>query len=299
MHVSDILDLAEGTRFSIEVYPPKTTGTSDDPSLQKHLSAIFDTVENLMKFDPAFISVTYNPEGKTRATSIPIAAIIKQRFGLESVAHLTCISMRADDLRRTLDVLEYFEIDNILALRGDKPTGYAPLPGGLEHASDLVGEIIRHDHGFCIGVAGYPEGHPECLNGGGERDLVYDLSNFRHKVMKGAHFSISQLFMENHLYFDFINRARAQGIDVPILPGIMPITDHLTLGIVRGLCGASIPPSLEQRVENNRDDPEEVMEIGIDQAVRQCKGLMDRVPCIHFYTMDKWQPTERIINELR
>jgi len=299
MYVSDILEQTDETRFSIEVYPPKTTGSSDDPSLQKHLSAIFDTVENLLKFDPAFISVTYNPEGKTRATSIPIAAIIKQRFGLESVAHLTCISMRADDLLRTLDVLEYFEIDNILALRGDKPPGYAPHPGALDHASDLVSGIINHDHGFCIGVAGYPEGHPECLNGDGERDLAYDLKYFRNKVMKGAHFSISQLFMENDLYFDFIRRARDQDINIPMLPGIMPITDHLTLGIVRGLCGASGPASLEQRVENNRDDPEEVMEIGIDQAVRQCKGLMDRVPCIHFYTMDKWQPTERIINELR
>ena len=298
MHVSDILTDNDETRFSLEVYPPKGSGSPGSPSLQKHLSAIFDTVENLRRFDPAFISVTYNPEGKTRTTSIPIAAIIKQRFDVEAVAHLTCIAMAREELGRTLDVLEYFHIENILALRGDRPEGFRSFPGNLEHASDLVHEIVKHTHDFCIGVAGYPEGHQECISELGERDLERDLTNFTNKVETGASFSISQLFLENSTYLDFVKRSREKGIGIPILPGIMPITDLETIEIIQGLCGATIPSSLARRLLENRDDLREIREIGIDHAIRQCKGLMDRVPCIHFYTMDKWEPTERIIRSL-
>ena len=298
MHVSDILKDDSETRFSLEVYPPKGSGAPGSPSLQKHLSAIFDTVENLRKFDPAFISVTYNPEGKTRTTSIPVAAIIKQRFDVEAVAHLTCIAMSREELGRTLDVLEYFHIENILALRGDRPEGHRPLPGSPEHASDLVWEIRKHQHDFCIGVAGYPEGHQECISESGERDLELDLANYVKKVEMGASFSISQLFLENSVYFDFMKRSGGSGIAIPVLPGIMPITDLETIGIIQGLCGASIPSFLHRKLQDNRDDPQEIREIGIDHAIRQCQGLMDRVPCIHFYTMDKWEPTERIIRAL-
>jgi methylenetetrahydrofolate reductase (NADPH) len=213
MHVSDILNLSEETRFSLEVFPPKAASSPDAPSLQQHLSAIFNTVERLRKFNPAFISVTYNPEGKTRATSIPIAAIIKQRYNVESVAHLTCIAMPREEIGRTLDVLEYFEIDNILALRGDRPEGYRTLLNSMPHASDLVYEIRKHEHNFCIGVAGYPEGHQECVTESGERDLSRDMNNFSRKVSKGASFSISQLFLENVMYFDFVERV---GLRFPV-----------------------------------------------------------------------------------
>jgi len=299
MYVSEILQETDETRFSLEVYPPKTPGSKKVRSLQKHLSAIFDTVEHLRTFDPIFISVTYNPEGKTRATSIPIAAIIKQKFRIESVAHLTCIVMPRDELKRTLDVLDYFRIENILALRGDKPKDYVPLENPMDYASDLVAEIKRHDSHFCIGVAAYPEGHMECVNGSGERELERDLANFELKVKQGALFSISQLFLENAMYFDFLERSRKSGIEIPIIPGIMPLTDYKSLRVFHDLCGASIPPSLRQKIEDNKDDPEEIREIGVEHAIGQCKGLMDRVPCIHFYTMDKWEPTERIITELQ
>jgi methylenetetrahydrofolate reductase (NADPH) len=298
MYVSDILKDSEGTRFSLEVYPPKAAGSPDDLPIQKHLSAIFDTVEHLIRYDPAFISVTYNPTGSTRTTSIPIAAIIKQRYGVESVAHLTCIATPRAEIARTLDVLEYFGIENILALRGDRPEGSECPPDSLEYASDLVSEIRAHDHDFCIGVAGYPEGHPECLTSENKKDMTADLQFFQNKITGGASFAISQLFLENPVYFDFITRAQSAGIEIPILPGIMPITDMDTIGIVTGLIGATIPVHLMQKFEGAKDDPAEIIEIGIDHAIHQCKGLMDKVPCIHFYTMDKWEPVHRIIESL-
>ena len=299
MKVCDILKQAEETRFSLEVYPPKGTGSPTEPSIQQHLSRIFDTVEHLQIYQPAFVSVTYNPAGKTRATSIPIAAMIKQRYGIESVAHLTCIATPREELARTLDVIDYFEIDNILALRGDRPEGFQPGPDHLRHASGLVEEIRKHSHDFCIGVAGYPEGHPECVTPEGKRDIERDLLNFRNKVEKGASFAITQLFLDNRVYFDFVERARKVGVNIPIIPGIMTVVDYNTLGIVKGLTGASVPPLLKRKIEEHRDEPEEIMEIGIEHAIGQCKGLIDRVPCIHFYTMDMWRPVERIIQALR
>lgn len=299
MFVSDILSSSDGTRFSLEVYPPKVVaGSPDDPSIQQHLSAIFDTVEHLLQYDPAFVSVTYNPEGKTRATSIPIAAIIKQRFKVESVAHLTCIATPRSEIAQTLDVLRYFNIENVLALRGDRPETADASCDGLDFASDLVKEITAHDHEFCIGVAGYPEGHPECLTNDSERDISRDLENFRSKIDQGATFAISQLFLENDPYFEFLFRAKKAGIDIPILPGIMAMTDLETIGIITGLCGASVPEHLRRKYESAKEDPSEMLEIGIDNAIQQCKGLMDKVPCIHFYTMDKWEPTQRIIESL-
>ncbi len=297
MKVSQILDGSDGTLFSLEVFPPKVAYSAEGMTFQQHMSNIFDTVEHLRKYDPAFVSVTYNPEGKTRATSIPVAAIIKQRFEIEAVAHLTCIATPRDELRRTLDVLDYFDIDNILALQGDRPDGYVHSSDCMNFASELVSEIRRHSHDFCIGVAGYPEGHQECM-ADGCRDLETDLSNFKYKVDQGADFCISQLFMDNDLFFDYVERARATGVEVPMIPGIMPVISRSVIGIVKSLCGASIPEALERRMDDNIDDPAEVRAIGIEHAIEQCRGLMDKVPCIHFYTMDMWEPVEEIIEGL-
>lgn len=295
MKVSEILSLAEGTLLSLEVYPPKTIPTSRGPPIQQQLSNIFDTVEHLMKYEPAFVSVTYNPEGKTKATSIPLAAILKQKFRIESVAHLTCIATSREELARTLDVIDYFSIDNILALRGDKPKNFTPPRDGPMYASELVAAIKRHKHDFSIGVAGYPEGHPECTLESGKRELERDLKNFKNKVKMGADFAITQLFLENRFYFDYVERVRKTGIHIPILPGIMPIVNYRSLAIVSNLCGSSIPPSFEKKMKNNKDNPEELFAIGVEHSIRQCKGLVGQVPCIHFYTMDMWEPVEAII----
>ncbi len=297
MKVTTILDNSEETRFSLEVYPPKTTGKEKTP-IQLQLSKIFETVEHLLKYDPAFVSVTYNPEGKTKATSIPIAAIIKQKFKVESVAHLTCIATSREDLSKTLDVIEYFGIKNILALRGDRPKGFSYDNVELSYASELVDEIVQHKTNFGIGVACYPEGHSECLKQSGERDLDKDLLNFKTKVKKGADFAITQLFYDNKFYFDFLKRTRKNGIDIPIIPGILPIMNYRDVQIITKIAGASMPEFLKRKLEENKDNPSEIMAIGIDHAVKQCKELMDKVPCIHFYTLDMWESIESTIKAL-
>jgi len=318
MDVLTLLKESGATRFSLETYPPKTKRAKGEPGFQEHISKIFETIERLMPYRPLFVSVTYNPEGMTKATSIPIASIIKQRFDIEALAHLTCIGTPKEQIGRTLDVLEYFGIENILALRGDPPKPVpAPEPGsgalsgmgcaplvadkggpGMRHSSELVELISGSGHRFCIGVAAYPEGHPECVREDGERDLARDMLNFKRKVDMGARFAISQLFLDNDKYFGFVHRAREEGIDIPILPGIMPLINYRNLRIVRNLCGVAVPHTLLKKLEENKDDPAEIMEIGIEHAVHQCKGLMDKVPCIHFYAMNMAEPTERILKAL-
>jgi methylenetetrahydrofolate reductase (NADPH) len=297
MKVSDMLNGSEKTRFSLEVYPPKVAAEESTP-IQFQLSKIFETVERLLKYTPAFVSVTYNPEGKTKETSILLAAIIKQRFKVETVAHLTCIATSREYLSKTLDIIDYFDIKNILALRGDIPKDFTPSNNELIYASNLVEEIVRHKGNTGIGVACYPEGHVECLNQDSERDLDRDLLNFKLKVEKGADFAITQLFFENRLYFDFVEKARKIGINVPIIPGIFPIFNYRNIQVITQLSGASMPKSLKMKIEKNREDPLEVKSIGIDYAVKQCKELIDNVSCIHFYTMDKWESVEAIIKAL-
>ncbi|MCD6468103.1 MAG: methylenetetrahydrofolate reductase [Thermoplasmata archaeon] len=296
MKITDILGESTGTRFSLEVFPPKT-GVPETIPIQRHLSNIFDTVEHLIKYDPVFVSVTYNPEGKTRTTSIPLAAIIKQKYKVEAVAHLTCISTPKKELSKTLDVIEYFNIENILALRGDLPNDSIEAKG-LKHASDLIEEIKKHSKRFCIGVACYPEGHPECVTKDGKKDLKRDLLNFKAKVDKGADFAVTQLFFDNRVFFDFVEKTKKIGVKIPIIPGIMPIMSYNTLNIVKRLGNISMPDSLVKKLEDNRDNKKEIIEIGVNYAVKQCRELMDKVPCIHFYTMDRWASVDRILKEL-
>ena len=299
MKVSDILARSEGTRFSLEVYPPKIARSPSGPTLPQSFSDILETVEHLLEYEPAFVSVTYNPEGKNKATSIPLAAIIKQRYKLESVSHLTCIATPKKELRRTLDVLRFFDIENIMALRGDRPKDMLPERAGPEHACELVGEITKHEDKFCIGVAAHPEGHPECVDHECKRDLARDMINFKDKVDQGASFAITQLFLDNKVYLDFVDRARKAGITIPILPGIMPVINFDVVKIVKGLAGATVPAGLERKLEAHKDQPEEIWQIGIEHAIHQCRGLMGKVPDIHFYTMDMWKPVKTIIDGLK
>ena len=295
MYITDILKGRE-INFSFELFPPKTAFNKSGMKIQQHLSRIFDTVDNLSQFDPAFISVTYSPMNETKTTSIPIAAIIKERFDIETVAHITCINTEREDLRKIFDVLKFFHIDNILALRGDRQ--YDDTEKILNHASDIVEEIKNHREDFSIGVAGYPEGHPECLNVEGKKNLELDMDYFVYKTEKGADFAITQLFLDNDYYFRFVEKARKKGVEIPIIPGIMPVVNRNNLKTIKKLTGATIPPDLEKRINDNIEDDQEIFEIGIEHAVKQVKDLIDKAPCIHFYTMDRWQPTERIIKEV-
>jgi methylenetetrahydrofolate reductase (NADPH) len=296
LRIEKALKDSEGTRFSLEVFPPKAR---DDKgiNIKERLTNIFETIENLAKHDPLFVSVTYNTEHLTKATSIPIAAMIKERFGIETVAHLTCINTPVSELERTFTVLEYFNIESVLALRGDRPPTCGIAPDCLSHASDMVEQIRRSGRDLSVGVACYPEGHPESVDVRGIRSIDIDIANFNLKAASGADFAISQLFMDNSKFFSMVERIRSFGVDIPIIPGIMPLTGKGNLNMVKKLTGVSVPPELERRLLN-ASDRAEGFEAGIEHAVKQCKGLMDRVPCIHFYTMDSYEATDRIIGEL-
>jgi len=291
-----ILRSEEGTRFSLEVFPPKAREDAGI-NIQERIARIFDTVEVLKVHDPLFVSVTYNTAHLTKATSIPVAAMIKERWGIETVAHLTCINTPLQEVERTFTVLQYFNIDTILALRGDRTPQCGTLPECMDHASDMVAEIRNRGVDLSVGVACYPEGHPESVDANGSRDLEVDLRHFQEKVRAGADFAISQLFLDNGAFLGMVEKVRMRGIDIPIVPGIMPITGRSNLKMVRNLTGAYVPTELEMRIIG-ATDAQEMFEAGIEHAVKQCKGLMDRVPCIHFYTMDSWEATDRIIREL-
>jgi methylenetetrahydrofolate reductase (NADPH) len=221
---------------------------------------------------------------------------IKNRYGIEAMAHLSCVGATADELRRTLDQVRAAGIDNVLALRGDPPAGeteWRPHPGGLHYSTELAG-LIAADYEMAIGAACFPEVHPEAP------DMAHDLRFLREKVQAGASFLITQLFFDNQLYFDFVDEARAAGIDVPIIPGIMPITDVKQIKTITGMCGATIPESLLEQLERRAEDPEAVLQLGVSYATLQCAELLARgAPGIHFYTLNRSPATRAILSALK
>ncbi len=283
MRVKDILEERDLV-ISFEFFPPKSPQEEE---------ALFENLERLKKWNPGFVSVTYGAGGSTHDKSLEIAYAMKGQ-GLNVVAHLTCVGATKDNLARTLDWLSEKGIENILALRGDPPQGeksFRPVPGGFQYAYQLV-EFIKEGWDFCIGVAGYPEGHIE--NPDKEADLRY----LKLKVDKGADFVVTQLFFDNRFFFNFLGRARAIGIHVPIIPGIMPITNLNQVIRFTQLCGATIPRSLLRRLEEGKS-PEEVRSRGIEHARLQCRELLERgVKALHFYTLNRSRATEEILTRL-
>ncbi|MBI3392656.1 MAG: methylenetetrahydrofolate reductase [NAD(P)H] [Nitrospirae bacterium] len=286
MKIRDLFNRPERI-FSFEFFPPKT------PEGEEGLRA---TIRDLKPLNPAFVSVTYGAGGSTRAQTIDLVSRIKRETGIESMAHLTCIGASRIELTDILAGLRSDGIENILALRGDPPKGetaFVPAAGGFAHASDLVAFIRAHDGTFCVGGAAYPEGHVE------SRSLDEDLRHLKTKVDAGCDFLITQLFFDNRFYFDFVGRARAAGIAVPILPGIMPVTNLDQLKRFTSMCGASIPEELMLRLEQ-APSVESVREIGIDHAVRQCGELISRgASGIHFYTLNQSKATREILARIR
>ncbi|HEY1334427.1 MAG TPA: methylenetetrahydrofolate reductase, partial [Myxococcaceae bacterium] len=217
--------------------------------------------------------------------------------GLETMAHLTCVGHTREELGGLVRQFLEMGVENLLALRGDPPAGqreFHAAPGGFRYASELVRFIRETDHHLCIGGAGYPEGHVETPL----RDD--DLRNLKAKVDAGLDFIITQLFFDNAFYFDFVERARRVGINVPIVPGIMPITNIEQLERFVRLCGATVPMRLVLQLERYRDDPEAVVQLGVAHATVQCMELLARgVPGIHFYTLNKSPATRLIVSALR
>ncbi|MBI4878584.1 MAG: methylenetetrahydrofolate reductase [NAD(P)H] [Planctomycetes bacterium] len=272
--------------FSFEFFPPKT---------DKGMEALRRTLAELSVLEPSFVSVTYGAGGSTRERTVELVANIKNVARVEAMAHVTCAAASAHEIGLVLDRLAAANVRNVLALRGDPPEGescFRQPEGGFAHANELV-TFIRSRWSFCVGGACYPEGHVEC------RDLAQDLHNLKKKVDAGADFLITQLFFENEVYFAFAARARALGISVPLIPGIMPITNVGQVKRFTSLCGASIPAPLMARLEAVAEDGEEVERIGIEHATQQCRALLAAgAPGIHFYTLNKSPATRRILANL-
>jgi methylenetetrahydrofolate reductase (NADPH) len=273
--------------FSFEFFPPK-----NDEGMQK----LFSAVSELKKDEPAFVSVTYGAGGSTRDRTISVVKRIRRELGIEAMAHFTCVAATKEQLQTTLDEMAGADIRNVLALRGDPPQGeteWKPTPGGLQYSTELA-QMISDDYEFCIGAACFPEVHPEAP------DMEHDIRFLKQKVESGARFLITQLFFDNELYFNFLEEVRAAGIDVPIIPGIMPVTNYHQIKRFTQMCGASIPSDLERELAARADDPEAVVELGVAYAALQCSDLLARgAPGIHFYTLNKSPATRAILAALR
>jgi len=291
--VTDILRFARERGepvFSFEFFPPKT---------EDGVRQLFETVEALRPLGPAFVSVTYGAGGSTRARSLEMVSRLKRETEVEAVAHITCVGASREEVASVLDEVAAAGIENVLALRGDPPRGEAtfkPHPQGFRWASELVAFIRSQPQrwGFCVGAAAYPEGHVET------RDLARDLQNLKVKVEAGSDFLVTQLFFENAHYFRFMERAQAAGIRVPIVPGVMPMTNVEQIERFTAMCGAAIPRPLRAAMEVRRSDPDAALQLGLAYATLQSADLLRRgAPGIHFYTLNRSPSTRAILAVLR
>lgn len=276
-----------GPVFSFEFFPPKTEAGID---------RLLETISYLDELGPDFVSVTYGAGGGTRDYTVAVATRIKREVGIEPIAHLTCVGHDRNELDEILDALAQAGIENILGLRGDPPKDqpeFVPAPNGYAHASDLIERIVAR-HPFCVAAACYPEGHVD------NPDRDADLRFAKLKVDAGASFLITQLFFDNRHYFDFVARARAIGIGVPIVPGIMPITNVAQVERFTTKIGATIPGDLMKRLERFRNDDQAVLATGIEWTTRQCRELLaGGAPGIHFITLNKSLATRVVFGNLR
>jgi len=286
MRIDEILEERRPV-FSFEFFPPKT-----DEGEQNLWSA----AQVLKHEEPAFVSVTYGAGGSTRDRTLAIVKRIKQELGMEAMAHFTCVGATTDELRGVLDEMRDAGIENVLALRGDPPRGeteWTATPGGLSYSTELI-SLIASDYDFAIGAACFPEVHPAAA------DAESDIRFLKEKVSAGARFLITQLFFDNELYFDFVEKARSAGIDVPIIPGVMPITNFGQIKRFTEMCGASIPSHLECELEARQEDPDAVRDLGVAFATLQCSELLARgAPGIHFYVLNRAPVARSVLAALR
>jgi len=273
--------------FSCEFFPPKT----EEGTVQ-----LYETVRELKELGPGYVSVTYGAGGSTRGKTIEIVQKIKNELKIEAMAHLTCVGHSREELKDILDQIERAGIDNVIALRGDPPKGeleFKPHPDGFKNAIELV-EFIKKNYNFRAAVAGYPEGHVETP------DKKTDWDRLHQKVQAGADFMITQLFFNNVDFMVFEKDMRARGISIPIIPGIMPITNFSQIVRFTKMCGAKIPEKMTQDLSKIEQDPEAVQNYGARSAITQCAELLKGgAPGIHFYTLNKSKSTRTIIESLK
>lgn len=289
MKMTDIWTSHRKPTVSFELFPPRSPKAAEN--LEK-------AIEKLAALEPDFVSVTFGAGGSTREGSRQLIEKLKQKKALEVVAYFAGYGLGPEDITAVLDSYQALGIKNILVVRGDPPQeqeDFTPHPQSMSHASDLMAFIRPRYSDLCIGVAGYPEGHIEAESK--EKDLEY----LKLKVDRGAEYIISNYFYDNQYFFDFVERCRAIGIDVPIVPGVMPIYSVKMMEMLAGLCGATITEEIRQGIAALPEgDKQALMDFGIEFAVRQCKELLNAgVPGLHIYTMDRSSSTVAIVERLR
>jgi len=273
--------------FSFEFFPPKT---------EAGVRSLFRALDDLRRLEPDFVSVTYPLDRSRRHLTIEIVSRIRRDTGLEAMAHLTCVDASRAEIHEVLKRLESEGIENVLALRGDPPNKEQisiPRAEWFPYASDLAAYIRSHFR-FCIGGATHPEVHPEAP------DFETDLQNLLGKVRAGCEFLITQLFFNNKDYFKLVERARSMGIEVPIVPGIMPVTSVAGIKRMAKLNGSSLPADFLAELERVQDDEPAVEALGVEYARSQCQELLQKgAPGIHFYTLNRSPATRKVLSSLR
>jgi methylenetetrahydrofolate reductase (NADPH) len=286
MHIDQILD-SKRPVFSVEFFPPKT---------EEGRGELLATARSLAELEPDFVSVTYGAGGSTRDGTVEITRELKDGLGLETMAHLSCVGETTEGLAATLDRIAATGVENVFALRGDPPRGqpdFVQPEGGLGSAAELA-EFIGSRWDFTVGGACFPEVHPEAP------DLETDLDYLKTKVESGASFLITQLFFDNQVYFDFVAAARAKGIDVPILAGVIPVAGFAQTKRICELCDATIPPRLEAAFAAVDGDPDAEFQLGVAYAAQQCAELLIAgAPGVHFYALNRAPATRAVLGALR
>jgi len=287
MRIDQLLAEASEPCFSVEFFPPKT---------EEGRVGMFETVEVLKQFQPAFFSVTYGAGGATREGTVEMTEAIRRDHGVETMAHLSCVGETIEGLREVLDRITATGIDNVLALRGDPPRGrsdFVQPEGGLRSAAELAALISEHYPQVSIGGTCFPEVHPEASS------LEADLAYLRTKVENGARFLISQLFFDNRVFLDFVEAAREAGIDVPIIPGVIPVASYGQVKRICELCSASIPTPLSEAMEAAGGDEAAEFNLGVAYASQQCAELLRAgLPGIHFYALNRAPATRAVLGAL-
>ncbi|AEA34386.1 methylenetetrahydrofolate reductase [NAD(P)H] [Hippea maritima] len=280
MKISEILNRKAMT-ISFEFFPPKKV---------ENEQTLFNTINVLKDYSPDFVSITYGAGGSTKDKTVEWTLRMKNEYSLNPMMHLTCVASTKESVDKVAEILELNGIDNILALRGDLPEGFEVKSMDFKYAYQLVG-YLKDKWNFSIGVAGYPEGHPESSS------LDKDIEYLKMKVDAGGEFVITQLFFDNGKFFNFLDRVEKFHIEIPVLAGVMPILSLSQMRRFVGMCGATIPSELISRLEGKTK--EDMYKIGVEYAINQCRELIDsKVRGLHFYTLNKYNATKDILEGL-
>lgn len=270
--------------FSFEFYPPKT---------EKDTARLYSTIKDLEELNPDFVSITNSSTGTVPYRTVALSKALKEKTGFEIMVHLTCLSHTKKEIGEIVSNLKEIGIDNVLALRGDIPDKKEfEAKSDYIHANELV-EDLKTMGDFAIGVAAYPEKHPQALT------LKEDILNLKKKIDAGADFAITQLFFDNRVYFEFMDKCVQAGINIPIIPGIMPITNYKQIKKFTQMMGIEIPRDLAQNIDKYADDKDSLMKFSIDYASEQSRELLETgARGIHFYTLNRSKATKEILKTL-